>query len=216
MNTLNLDYWNQAILDLADTFQREKDHLCQLDGAIGDGDHGAGMLRGFSEAVNKLEERPPTDVGSLLKTVGSTFVSTVGGVTGIIFGTLFMSAGRAADGKTEVTVADLAAMFTAALEAIRTRGKAAEGDKTMIDALSPAVGSLEDSSAEGLDSTEALALAAKSAERGVETTRDMLAKVGRARYQGDNARGHIDAGAASTALIFRTLATVSSSDDQET
>lgn len=208
MTTLDLTYWKQALLAIGEAVEREADRLSALDGAVGDGDHGTSMMLGFRSIAAKASAQEFDDIGTLLKMAGMTFMSSIGGVTGIVFGTMFVSAGRGAAGKTETCTDDLAAMFRQSLDGTKARGKASEGDKCMIDALSPAVTALEEASSKGLSPSEALAMAAKSAHAGMEATKDMVAKVGRARYQGENAIGHIDAGAASTALIFETLAMV--------
>lgn len=211
VTVLGVDYWMRAVSDLASAFAREKDRLCQLDGAIGDGDHGVSMMLGFTAACSKLREQRPADVGGVLNVVGHAFISSVGGVTGIIFGTLFVAAGRATAGRTEIAPHDLAVMFSSALDAVKAKGTASEGDKTMVDALAPAVASLNQAMDEGAHAAEALSRAAQSAEQGMLSTSPMLAQRGRARYQGDRARGHVDAGAASIALIFQTLASTASS-----
>jgi dihydroxyacetone kinase-like protein len=204
--TLDVRYWRQALLDLAEAVDREKDRLCRLDGAIGDGDHGASMSAGFRLAAVKLASDDFSDVGSVLHTVGTTLVGSVGGVTGIVFGTFFISAGRATKGKTETGTAELAEMFAAGLQDVQLKGKAQPGDKTMVDALAPAVQALRDADERGLSVQEALASACRSAREGMERTRDMRARVGRARYQGEKAIGHVDAGAASVAIILASLA----------
>jgi dihydroxyacetone kinase-like protein len=205
METLSLEFWKEALLDLTKAVENEKDHLCQLDGAIGDGDHGASMALGLREVARHFSAESFPDIGALLRMTGNTFIGSVGGVTGIIFGTLFVNAGEKAEGKTEVNTADLAAMFEFALEGIKVRGKVNEGDKSMVDALSPAVKTLKDAAQSGLKPDEALIMAKESAEQGMESTRKMLPKVGRARYQGEKGIGHIDPGAVSVVLIFRIL-----------
>jgi dihydroxyacetone kinase-like protein len=203
---LDVRYWRQALLDLAEEVDREKDRLCQLDGAIGDGDHGTSMAAGFRLVAARLATEDFSDVGAVLHAVGTTLVSSVGGVTGIVFGTFFIGAGKAAKGRTETGTAELADMFAAGLEAVQLRGKAQPGDKTMVDALAPAVHALRHAAERGLSVKEALDLACTSAREGMERTREMKAKVGRARYQGDKAIGHVDAGAASVAIIMASLA----------
>ena len=204
--TLDVQYWRRALLDLAEAVDQEKDRLCQLDGAIGDGDHGTSMAAGFKLVAARLASDDLSDVGAVLHTVGATLVSSVGGVTGIVFGTFFVSAAKAAMGKTETGTAELAEMFAAGLEAVQLRGKARPGDKTMVDALAPAVQALREADERGLGVQEALDLACMSAREGMERTRDMKARAGRARYQGEKAIGHVDAGAASVAIILASLA----------
>ena len=205
MEKLGVTYWRQAILDMAGAIEEHKNELCKLDGAIGDGDHGTSMALGLRTAASQLQTQEFSEVGALLEMVGGAFTRTVGGVTGIIFGSAFAGAGKGAAGKTETGTGDLAAMFRLAFDTVQSRGKANEGDKSMVDALSPAVKALEDAASKGLKPKESLALAAAAAKAGMESTSQMVAKVGRARYQGENAIGHIDAGAASIALIFESL-----------
>jgi len=207
VEALDIAYWKQAILDIADTIEKHRDELCKLDGAIGDGDHGTSMALGLRTAASQLQGREFSEVGALLEMVGGAFTRKVGGVTGIVFGSAFAGAGKGAAGKMETGTGDLSAMFRLALDTVKSRGKANEGDKSMVDALSPAVKALEDATSKGLNPTESLALAAAASKAGMESTSQMVAKVGRARYQGENAIGHIDAGAASIALIFESLST---------
>jgi phosphoenolpyruvate---glycerone phosphotransferase subunit DhaL len=206
MKTLTRDYWQRAFANLAAAFDAEKVHLCQLDGAIGDGDHGASMARGFSEAVSQfpaLGESP--DIALLFAATGNAFLSKVGGVTGVIFGTLFIEAGKNAAGLTEVDPPALAAMLDSALEGIKKRGKVHEGDKSMVDALAPAVAALKQRAEKGADWNELMAALSESARQGMEATKQMAGKVGRVRYQKEKGLGHVDPGSASVAIIFRTL-----------
>lgn len=206
MDVLTLDYWKASFSALLAAFEEEKEHLCELDGAIGDGDHGDSMARGLAEVVDRLSAADPPDVGALLELAGTAFISSVGGVTGIIFGTLLQSAGKSADGKLAINCNDLALMFESALEGVKRRGRAKEGDKSMVDALSPAVAALKEAAQEGSTPQDALAMASAAAEKGMQSTVNMQATVGRARYQKGKGVGHADAGAASVALIMRTLA----------
>jgi len=201
-----MQYWRRALLDLALAVEREKERLCELDGAIGDGDHGTSMARGFGLVGARLASEDFGDIGALLRMTGTTLVSSVGGVTGIVFGTFFISAAKAAEGRTETRTAELAEMFAAGLEAVQLRGRAKPGDKTMVDALAPAAGALREADEKGLGVQAALDLARRSAREGMERTRGMKARVGRARYQGEKAVGHIDAGAASVVVILESLA----------
>ncbi len=206
METLDVRYWRRALLDLAQAVEEEKERLCELDGAIGDGDHGTSMARGFRLVAARLASDDFADVGALLRTAGTTLISSVGGVTGIVFGTLFTSAAKVVEGKTETGTAELAEMFAAGLQAVQLRGKAKPGDKSMVDALAPAAEALREADEKGLSVQEALDLAHRSAREGMERTREMQARVGRARYQGEKAVGHIDPGAASVAVILASLA----------
>jgi len=206
MRTLTRDYWQRAFTNLAAAFDDEKVSLCQLDGAIGDGDHGASMARGFSEAISQfssLGESP--DIALLFRTTGNAFLSKVGGVTGVIFGTFFIEAGKKAEGLTEVDPPALAAMLEGALEGIKKRGKVREGDKSMVDALAPVVAALKQRMEKAADWNEVMKSLSESARQGMESTKQMAAKVGRARYQKEKGLGHVDPGSASVAIIFRTL-----------
>ncbi len=206
METLDVRYWRRALLNVAQAVEEEKERLCQLDGAIGDGDHGTSMARGFRLVAARLASDDSADVGALLRTTGTTLISAVGGVTGIVFGTFFTSAAKAAAGKTETGTAELAEMFAAGLRGVQLRGKAKPGDKSMVDALAPAAEALREAHDGGLTVQEALDLAERAAREGMERTRGMKAAVGRARYQGEKAIGHIDPGAASVAVILAALA----------
>jgi len=203
---LNLDYWQRAFDNLAAAFNNEKDHLCQLDGAIGDGDHGASMARGFAEATSQRSSQgEPADVATLFKTTGNAFLSKVGGVTGVIFGTLFLEAGKQAEGLTEIDAHGLLTMLDSALEAIKKRGKVGEGDKSMVDALAPAVDALRQMADKRVAMQEVLEALNQAATQGREQTKPMAARVGRVRYQREKGVGHVDPGAASIAVLFRTL-----------
>jgi dihydroxyacetone kinase-like protein len=203
---LDVRYWRDAVARMLTAFEAEHGWLCELDAAIGDGDHGTSMVFGFREAARRLGEEQTADVGAVLRVVGAAFTARVGGVTGALFGALFTACGAAAEGKQETGAADFARMFSSAVEAVGARGKAAEGDKSMLDALAPAWRALEEAAARGADASAALAEAAAAAAAGAESTRAMVARVGRARYQGEKSVGHLDAGAVSVALIFRVLA----------
>jgi dihydroxyacetone kinase-like protein len=205
MKKLDLEYWKQTVRKLTETFSKEEMRLCDYDGATGDGDHGTSMLHGYREAQKKLDEIQPSDVGALLKAVGKAFVSNVGGVTGIIFGTMFMNAGESVSGKRELTLRDLHRMFSKGLESVKVRGKVQEGQKSMVDALSPAVRALGNADKRGANIDDGLRIACEAAKEGMYATRNMEAKVGRARYHANKGIGYVDAGAASIVLIFEVL-----------
>jgi len=204
MKRLEFDYWLAAFGALKRAFAGAEEGLCAYDGAVGDGDHGTSMLLGFSEAERAIAERPPADIGELFQSAGVAFMGNVGGVTGVVFGTLFLSLADATAGVGALTVRELRNALADALDAVKARGKVREGQKSMVDALAPAVRALEQAEAEG--PRGALGAAARAAHDGVEATRAMQAAVGRARYQGAKAVGHVDPGAVSVALIFDTLA----------
>jgi phosphoenolpyruvate---glycerone phosphotransferase subunit DhaL len=207
MEKLNLDYWRRVFSNLTAAFNAAKIALCQLDGAIGDGDHGASMARGFQEMENELSTvGEPPDVATLFRTAGNAFLNKVGGVSGVIFATFFLEAGKKAEGLTEIDASTLTLMLAAALEGVKKKGRVNEGDKSMIDALAPAVATLHQMTAKGADWKEVLPALAAAARQGSEATKTMPAKVGRARYQREKGVGHVDPGSASIAIFFRTLA----------
>lgn len=178
--------------------QENKDFLTELDMPIGDSDHGINLARGFAAVEAKLPTVAEKDAGTILKTVGMTLVSTVGGASGPLYGTAFMKAGMKVMGKMELGMDDFLVMLQEAVDGIKMRGKSTTGEQTMLDAMVPA---LEAMKAEG---TLAAGLAA--AKDGVEKTKDMIATKGRASYLGERSLGHQDPGATSFTLIFGVIA----------
>jgi dihydroxyacetone kinase-like protein len=190
----------------ADVFVQQRDYLTQLDAAIGDADHGANMTRGFSAVEAKLDGLDGgTPPGKILVLAGSTLVSTVGGASGPLWGSAFRRAGKALGEQPSATGAELADALDAAVAAIVELGAAERGDKTMVDALAPAVDALRASLASGASLPDALAAARTAAEDGMRATVPMLARKGRASYLGERSIGHQDPGATSTALIVAAL-----------
>jgi dihydroxyacetone kinase-like protein len=190
----------------ADVFVQQRDYLTQLDAAIGDADHGANMTRGFSAVEAKLDGLDGgTPPGKILVLAGSTLVSTVGGASGPLWGSAFRRAGKALGEQPSATGAELADALDAAVAAIVELGAADRGDKTMVDALAPAVDALRASLASGASLPDALAAARTAAEDGMRATVPMLARKGRASYLGERSIGHQDPGATSTALIVAAL-----------
>ena len=180
-------------------------YLTELDSAIGDADHGANLIRGM-DAVMAAVEPAPGNAGDLLKKVGMTLVTSVGGASGPLYGTFFL---RAATAVGDATVLDGPALLTAlraGLEGIVARGKAEAGDKTMYDALAPAMGAFEEALASGDEPDVAARAAADAAAVGRDATEPMLALKGRASYLGERSVGHLDPGAASSALLLAALA----------
>jgi dihydroxyacetone kinase-like protein len=192
----------------AEVIEREKTFLTDLDAAIGDSDHGVNMARGFAAVQGKLAGLDRGDIGGMLKVVGMTLLSTVGGASGPLYGTLFLEAGKQAAGATTLDLAGVTRCLEAGLLGVERRGKAAPGDKTMIDALGPAVGALK--AAPGAPLAEALGRAAEAAQRGVEATVPLVARKGRASYLGERSAGHQDPGATSTWLLLQCLAAAAS------
>ncbi|MCP1429286.1 dihydroxyacetone kinase-like protein [Microbacterium foliorum] len=189
-----------------DVIVEKKEWLTELDSAIGDADHGANMSRGMDAVVAKLDAGVPDTVDELLKTVGMTLVSSVGGASGPLYGTLFLRMGVAAGPVTALDAPALAASLRAGLDGIVARGKAEVGDKTMIDAMAPAVDAFDAEVAGGADLGEATAVAARAAASGRDATEPLVARKGRASYLGERSAGHLDPGSASTTLLFEALA----------
>lgn len=192
----------------ADVLQENRTYLTDLDSAIGDADHGINMDRGFSAVRNKFPEMATMDAATQLRTVGSTLVSTVGGAAGPLYGTAYLRAAGAVAGKQELTSADVTAMLEAFLGGIVARGKAHTGEKTMVDALTPALDAAKKALNEGATLEQLTSRAAAAAEEGMKATIPMLATKGRASYLGERSIGHQDPGATSSWLILRCLAEV--------
>ena len=184
----------------------KRDWLIELDSAIGDADHGANMARGMNAVSEKLAAGAPATVDELLKTVGMTLVSSVGGASGPLYGTFFLRMGMAAGAVSDLDGPALAAALRAGLDGIVARGKAEAGDKTMFDAMAPAVDALDAALAGGASVTDAVRTAADAAADGRDATLPLVARKGRASYLGERSAGHLDPGAASTAILFDTLA----------
>ena len=184
----------------------KRDWLTELDSAIGDADHGANMARGMSAVGEKLSAGTPATVDELLKTVGMTLVSSVGGASGPLYGTFFLRMGMAAGAVSELDGPGLAAALRAGLEGIVARGKAEAGDKTMFDAMAPAVDAFDAALAAGSSIADAARAAADAGANGRDATLPLVARKGRASYLGERSAGHLDPGAASTAILFDTLA----------
>lgn len=185
--------------------KEQRDYLTQLDSAIGDADHGVNLDRGFSTVVGKLPSVADKDIGAILKTVGTTLVSTVGGASGPLYGTAFLRAGMAVADRFELSPDDLVVALEAALEGIQTRGKSTRGEKTMIDAIGPAVDALKAACAAGDDLPTALRKAVAACEEGMRATIPLLATKGRASYLGERSIGHQDPGATSAYLMARVM-----------
>ena len=183
--------------------EANKEYLTELDSAIGDGDHGINMDRGMRAVLPKLEQLEQKDVASLFRTVAMTLISTVGGASGPLYGTLFLQMGTSLKGVGEVTPNDWASALTAAVAAVRARGKAEPGDKTMLDALLPASKRLQDGLGSGETFEVALAAAEEAAHQGALATVPLVAHRGRASYLGERSAGHQDPGATSSWMLMK-------------
>jgi phosphoenolpyruvate---glycerone phosphotransferase subunit DhaL len=194
----------------ASDLQAAKGYLTELDAAIGDADHGVNITRGFSAVVDKVNQggAQTEDVGALLKLVGMTLMSTVGGASGMLYGNFFLQAATVVQGKGELTDAELLAAMQTGLDGIVQRGRASVGDKTMVDAWMPAVAALAQALHSGASLPHALYDCVASAETGMNSTVPLVAKKGRASYLGERSAGHLDPGAASTTILLRALCSV--------
>ncbi|MFD7743762.1 dihydroxyacetone kinase subunit DhaL [Streptomyces sp. MJM8645] len=206
--------WVRAI---AAAVEKEQGRLTELDSAIGDGDHGSNLRRGFSAALAALDGLRPAGPGAVLTKVGSTLISKVGGASGPLYGKAFRAIGAAlpdpalADPTDPAGPAAVAEALAAGLDAVRTLGKAVPGDKTIVDAYTPAVAAFRAAAGAGATLPEAAAAAAEAADQGARDTVPLQARKGRASYLGERSIGHQDPGATSTALLFRALADVTAS-----
>jgi phosphoenolpyruvate---glycerone phosphotransferase subunit DhaL len=197
----------------ADVISEHRVELLTLDREIGDGDHGENMDRGFQAVLPKLDDLPAdSSPGDVLKLVATTLISTVGGAAGPLYGTAYLKGAVAAGSEASLDGAAVAAVLAAARDGIVLRGKAEPGDKTMIDAWTPAVDAAEAAAGNGADAAAVLAAAADAAEAGAVATEPLVARKGRASYLGERSAGHRDPGAQSTALLLRAAADTAASD----
>ncbi|GAS88384.1 dihydroxyacetone kinase subunit DhaL [Mycolicibacterium brisbanense] len=201
---MDLDRLTAWIREFARLIAENAPYLSDLDAAIGDADHGINMDRGMTAVVAALDEAPPADAGALCKQVGMTLVKSVGGASGPLYGTFFLRMAPALGSDSP----DFAAALRAGIEGVVQRGRAEAGDKTMFDALAPALDALDAALASGADLAKALTDAATAAEKGRDATESMVARKGRASYLGQRSVGHIDPGATSAALLIGAAATV--------
>jgi len=202
MDAATITSWMREI-DVA--VRAERDHLVQLDAAIGDGDHGTNMVRGFEAVVQTLASDGGSPPGKLLILAGRTLVSTVGGASGPLWGSALRSGGRVLGDQPTFDGPQLVEVLAAALASVKDLGTAAVGDKTMVDSLEPAVETLRSRLADGASLDDAIEEAAVAAEAGMRSTIPLQARKGRASYLGERSVGHQDPGATSTALIVRAL-----------
>jgi dihydroxyacetone kinase-like protein len=212
---LDTGFVRRWVEEIAASIEQERDHLTQLDSAIGDADHGVNLSRGFTAVIAKLEPQSELAPGPLLTMVGATLISTVGGASGPLYGTAFRGAGKALGDDESFDAEGLLAALRAALDAVQKLGAAAEGDKTMVDAFAPAVAAFQREVRAGHDVAAAISRAREAAEEGMRATVPMQARKGRASYLGPRSVGHQDPGATSTALVFRALERAASTGSQE-
>jgi dihydroxyacetone kinase-like protein len=204
----NLDIrdFKRIMQNINETIQDNRIVLSKLDSIIGDGDHGVTMAKGLEAAMEKLKDDKPANISLLLKTAGNAITMTIGGVAGPIFGTFFSEMGRVVDASKEfVDLKDLAVMFRASLEKIMRLGGAKPGDKTMVDALEPAVKDIEISSTSANDIKASMESMAKAAKKGAESTKDMVSLKGKSSYSGERSLGYEDAGANTVYFILKAF-----------
>lgn len=193
------------LVNTAEVLHQNKDYLTDLDAAIGDADHGINMDRGFQSVIQKMAEWEGADIGGILKSVGMTLMSKVGGASGPLYGTFFLRSGTAVASRQELAGEDLLKMLSAGVEGVVQRGRPVLGDKTMYDALAPALEALGSSLGYGDEAVTALGKAVHAAEEGMRATIPMQARKGRASYLGERSIGHQDPGATSSYLILKAL-----------
>lgn len=204
--TISLDQLTGWLTRFSDLVTEHVSYLTELDSAIGDADHGSNMTRGMDAVIEKIQVTPTGTVDVLFKAVGMTLVTTVGGASGPLYGTFFLRIGATAGPVSTLDATGLAAAFRAGMDGVVARGKAEAGDKTMIDALGPALDAFDAALEASSDISSAALAAYSAAQTGRDATEALLARKGRASYLGERSIGHIDPGAASTSLLFQALA----------
>ncbi len=210
MGDLNVAVTREGVLRwlavLAQVFAGNREQLTDLDRAIGDADHGINMERGFSAVQAELAANPPADIRAIFQSVAATLIRSVGGAAGPLYGTFFLRAAAACAGKTALGAADVVALFQAGIGGVQQRGKAEPGDKTMLDALLPALDAMRAAEQGGSDIAGILDRGAAAAEAGMLATIPMQARKGRASYLGERSIGHQDPGATSSCLLLQAAA----------
>lgn len=204
--SVSRDQTLEWITAVAAVLNQNRDYLIQLDAAIGDADHGANMDRGFKKVMEKMPEFADKDIGTIFKSVGMNLLSTVGGAGGPLYGTFFLQMGMKSAGKMELSLEDWTVALEAGIAGVIMRGKAEPGDKTMVDALNPALNALLASVQENVAMELALQRSADAAKDGMLATIPWVARKGRASYLGERSAGHQDPGATSTYLILQAAA----------
>ncbi|MGN6503782.1 MAG: dihydroxyacetone kinase subunit DhaL [Pseudolysinimonas sp.] len=205
-STVSLDRLVTWLGRFTDLVTEQRAYLTELDSAIGDADHGANMSRGMTAVMEKLDGATPGAADELFKTVGMTLVTSVGGASGPLYGTFFLRMGMSAGAASSVDAPALGAALRAGLDGVVARGKAEAGDKTMFDAMAPAIDAYDAAVLGGASPAAAAAAAFAAAETGRDATEPLVARKGRASYLGERSAGHLDPGATSTALLFQALA----------
>lgn len=204
MKSLTIEQTTGMLIFTCDEIIGSKAYLTEVDSKIGDGDHGIGMSGGMEKAKAALEEKSPfADINSAFKTTGMTMLNSMGGASGVIFGSMFLGGVKGLESLNELNGANFTRIMRASLEAIKARGEAKVGDKTMVDAFEPAVIAMEQGNQEDL--IELLSAASEAARQGMENTKNYTAKFGRAKSLMERAIGYQDAGATSVSIIFKAM-----------
>ncbi|WP_434337926.1 dihydroxyacetone kinase subunit DhaL [Mycoplasma capricolum] len=203
--SLNVDNVKEVLIKIAEVINENKEELSQLDAAIGDGDHGHNMSRGFLKVVEELKNNSYDDIGSIFKKVGMVLVSNVGGASGPLYGTAFLKAATFVNNKKEIDINDFSVCLQQAVDGIKIRGKANVGDKTMLDVLQPVSDLIKDLINQKYLAKEILSKAVELAFQKVEFTKEIVAKKGRASYLGQRSIGYKDPGAYSSYLILKCI-----------
>lgn len=195
----------EIIHALSRKIEQEKDFLTELDNVIGDGDHGINMARGFKAVDEKINSLETDDIGAILKTTGMTLVSTVGGASGPLYGTAFMKSGMTMGSKTQMSLDDFLSCLDTSIEGVKMRGKSVQGEKTMLDAMIPALDAMKTAKEQGADAVTVLRKGTEAAKQGVAYTKTIIATKGRASYLGERSIGHQDPGATSFTCMLETI-----------
>lgn len=205
VSTQDVVRWVDA---LQRVFVENRERLTELDSALGDGDCGVSMERGFTAAQAELSAQPPPDIRAAFQSVAAVLIRTMGGASGPLYGTFFLRAGAACTGKSELAAGDVVALFQAGIEGLQQRGKAGVGDKTMMDVWLPALDAMRRAHEEGSGLADILDRGAAAGEAGMRATVAMEARKGRASYLGARSVGHQDAGATASYLVLKAAADV--------
>ena len=205
---VDLQHIVEWLRGLQQVYAENKEFLTDLDSAIGDADHGVNMDRGFTAAIQTLNQSPPADIAAAFKMVSTDLIRTVGGASGPLYGTFFLRASTVSKGKDELKVDDVIAVFESGLEGVVQRGKAQVNDKTMVDVLTPVLQAMKDARQQGADMAAMLAQAVNVAEIGMKNTIPLQARKGRASYLGERSIGHQDPGATSSYLLIQKAAEI--------
>ncbi|MCP5515154.1 MAG: dihydroxyacetone kinase subunit L [Spirochaetales bacterium] len=219
MNMVTIDKVKDWLFALSDIYSENREYLTELDSAIGDADHGINLDRGFSAVRAEIEKmssggvqgaagQSPDSFSSLFKTVSMTLIKTVGGASGALLGTFFLRISQAVKSEKEMDGRELVSLFEKGVEGIKMRGHAEEGDKTMLDTWLPALRAMGDAASSGGSTGEILSAGLKSAEAGMNATKDMKALKGRASYLGERSIGHLDPGAVSSCLMIKAASEI--------